>query len=63
MSEYSQMDIHMIFKNVRVICLHTITAIVYKLLTNFKYYCLTLRILFDINHLFAHGEVVTSIAI
>ena len=46
-----------------LICLHTSIAIVSTQLNGFYYYNLTLIILFNINHLFALSEVVTSTAI
>ena len=46
-----------------IVCLHISVAIVSTQLNGFNYYNLTLTILFDINHLFAHSEVDTSIAI
>ena len=42
------------WNELKLICLYT---------NNFNYYILTLTILFNINHLFADSEVVTSIAI
>ena len=47
-------------------CLHSRIAIASTQLNAFNYYNLTLLILlilFDINHLFSHSEVVTNIAI
>ena len=53
-----------VFKNeLELICLHTSIAIVSIQFNGFNYCYLTLVILFDINHLFAHREVVASIAI
>ena len=46
-----------------LICLPTSIAIVSTHLNGFKYCYLTLIIPLNINHLFAHIEVVTSIAI
>ena len=46
-----------------IICFHTSTTIVSTQFNGFNYYYLTLIILFTINHLFAHIEVVTTIAI
>ena len=45
------------------IFLHSSIAIVSTQLNSFNYCSLTLIILFNINHLFAHCEVFTSIAI
>ena len=45
------------------ICLHTRIAIVSTWLNGFNYCYLTQIILFNINHLFAHSEVATSITI
>ena len=44
-------------------CLHTGTVIVFTQLNSFNYCYLSLIILFNIDHLFADSEVVTSIAI
>ena len=49
--------------DLEVICLDTRILIVSPLLNGFNYYYLSLIILFNINHLFTHSEVVTSIAI
>ena len=46
-----------------LICLHTSITIVSAYLNCFNYSTLTLIILFNINHLFVHSEVVTDIAI
>ena len=46
-----------------LICLNTSIAIVSAQLSCFNYCHLTLIILFNNNHLFAHSKVVTSIAI
>ena len=46
----------------KLICLHTSIAIVSTQLNDFNYCYLTLIILFNINHLFAHSEVVKNIA-
>ena len=45
------------------ICLNHNIAIVSTQLNGFNYCYITLIILFNIHHLFAHSEVVTSIAI
>ena len=44
-----------------LICLHTSIAIVSTQLNGLNYCYLTLLILFNINHLFVHSEVATSI--
>ena len=44
-------------------CLHTSIVIASTQLKGFKYCYLSLIILFDINHLFADSEVVSSITI
>ena len=44
------------------ICLHTYIAIVSTQLNSFKYSYLTLIILFNINYLFAHSEMVPGMA-
>ena len=46
-----------------LICLHTSVGIISTQLNGFNYSYLTLIILFNINHLFAHSEVVPGIAI
>ena len=46
-----------------LICLHMSIAITSTRLNSFNYCYQTLIILFNINHLIAHSEVVTSIAI
>ena len=46
-----------------LIYLHTSVAIVSTQLNGFNYCYLSLTIIFNINHLFAYNEVVTSIAI
>ena len=46
-----------------LICLHTCIVIVSRQLNGFNYCYLTLIILFNINYLFAHSEMVLSIAI
>ena len=43
--------------------MYTSIAIVSTQLNGFNYYYVTLIILFDISHLFAHSEAVTSIDI
>ena len=47
----------------KLLSLHTNIAIVSTKLNGFNYCSLTPIILFNINHLFADSEVVTSIAI
>ena len=49
--------------DLELICLHTSIVIVSTQLHGFNYSNQTLMILFNINHLFAHSEVVTRIAI
>ena len=52
------------FKNeLALICLHSRNAIVSTQLNSFNYCYPTQIILFNINHLFAHSEVVAVIAI
>ena len=46
-----------------LVCLNTSIAIVSPQLNGFSYFYLTQIILFNINHLFAHSEVATSITI
>ena len=46
-----------------LICLHTSITIISTQLNGFNYCNLTLIILFNINHLFEHNEVITNIAI
>ena len=46
-----------------LICLHTSIAIISPQFNGFNYCYLTPIILFNINHLFADSEVVTSISI
>ena len=46
-----------------LICLCTIFAIVSTLLNGFYYCSLTLKIQFDINHLFSDCEMVTAMVI
>ena len=45
-----------------LLCLHTGIAIVSVQVNSFNHCFLTLIILFNINHLFGHSEVLTSIA-
>ena len=49
--------------DLELICLHTSPAIVSTQLNSFNYCNVTQIFLFNINHLFAHSEVVSSIAI
>ena len=51
------------FNELELICLHIRIAIVPTQLNGLNYCYLTLIILFNINHLFADSEVVTTIAI
>ena len=44
-------------------CLYTSIAILSSQLNGFNYFYLTLIISFNINHFFAHSEVVKSMAI
>ena len=46
-----------------ILIVHLLCTIVSTLLNNFNYCRQTFIILFDINHLFANNEVLTSIAI
>ena len=57
------MSVISFLNKLELICLHTNIAIVSTQLNGFNYCYLTLIILFNINHLFAHIKVVSSIAI
>ena len=50
-------------RELELICLHTAIAIIFTQLDGFNYCYRTLIILYNINHLFAHSEVITSIDI
>ena len=59
----SSLQVISFLNKLKLICLYTSIAIVSTQLNGFKYCYLTLIILFHINNLFAHSEVVTSTAV
>ena len=56
-------NVILFLNELELICLPTSIAFVSTQLNGFNYCDLTLIFLYDINHLFAHSEMVSSIAI
>ena len=54
------LSVILFLNELELICLHTFIAIVSTQFSGFNYFCQILTILFNINHFFAHSEVVTT---